>query len=104
MCIYLFFLFVFHTLIKRSTNLQLYRVIMSCVCVFQMSNVTKEHCLEIIAKFEPCPENQKQGVLGIDGKMRSVFSLENILITLINRKLVKDVSEIFNKSKLNLDF
>ncbi|KAM9475692.1 1-phosphatidylinositol 4,5-bisphosphate phosphodiesterase eta-2a [Clarias gariepinus] len=33
----------------------------------KMSNVTKEHCLEIIAKFEPCPENQKQGVLGIDG-------------------------------------
>lgn len=40
-----------------------------------MTRVTKEHCLEIVTKFEPCPENQKQGVLGIDGKMRSGFFL-----------------------------
>ncbi|XP_051895465.1 1-phosphatidylinositol 4,5-bisphosphate phosphodiesterase eta-2a [Pristis pectinata] len=33
----------------------------------KMSSVTKEHCLEIIDKFEPCLENQKRGVLGIDG-------------------------------------
>ncbi|MCI4381118.1 hypothetical protein PGIGA_G00247920 [Pangasianodon gigas] len=33
----------------------------------KMTRVTKEHCLEIVTKFEPCPENQKQGVLGIDG-------------------------------------
>ncbi|NWH60951.1 PLCH2 phosphodiesterase, partial [Geococcyx californianus] len=33
----------------------------------KMTNVTKEHCLEIISKFEPCPENKKQGALGIDG-------------------------------------
>ncbi|KAL2103385.1 hypothetical protein ACEWY4_000253 [Coilia grayii] len=33
----------------------------------KMAKVTKEHCLEIVAKFEPCPDNQKQGVLGIDG-------------------------------------
>ncbi|KAL3063607.1 hypothetical protein OYC64_000024 [Pagothenia borchgrevinki] len=33
----------------------------------KMTKVTKEHCLEIINKFEPCSENQKQGVLGIDG-------------------------------------
>ncbi|XP_034731707.1 1-phosphatidylinositol 4,5-bisphosphate phosphodiesterase eta-2a isoform X6 [Etheostoma cragini] len=33
----------------------------------KMTNVTKDHCLEIINKFEPCSENQKQGVLGIDG-------------------------------------
>ncbi|KAG5838711.1 hypothetical protein ANANG_G00226480 [Anguilla anguilla] len=33
----------------------------------KMTNVTKEHCLEIVSKFEPCPENQQQGVLGIDG-------------------------------------
>ncbi|XP_038137765.1 1-phosphatidylinositol 4,5-bisphosphate phosphodiesterase eta-2a isoform X1 [Cyprinodon tularosa] len=32
-----------------------------------MTTVTKDHCLEIINKFEPCSENQKQGVLGIDG-------------------------------------
>nr|XP_023697268.1 1-phosphatidylinositol 4,5-bisphosphate phosphodiesterase eta-2 [Paramormyrops kingsleyae] len=33
----------------------------------KMTSVTKEHCLEIVNKFEPCPENQAQGVLGIDG-------------------------------------
>nr|XP_015192631.1 PREDICTED: 1-phosphatidylinositol 4,5-bisphosphate phosphodiesterase eta-2 isoform X2 [Lepisosteus oculatus] len=33
----------------------------------KMTSVTKEHCLEIVNKFEPCPENQSQGVLGIDG-------------------------------------
>ncbi|MED6295478.1 1-phosphatidylinositol 4,5-bisphosphate phosphodiesterase eta-2, partial [Characodon lateralis] len=32
-----------------------------------MPKVTKDHCLEIINKFEPCSENQKQGALGIDG-------------------------------------
>ncbi|NWR79873.1 PLCH2 phosphodiesterase, partial [Centropus unirufus] len=33
----------------------------------KMTNVTKEQCLEIISRFEPCPENKKQGALGIDG-------------------------------------
>ncbi|XP_062396521.1 1-phosphatidylinositol 4,5-bisphosphate phosphodiesterase eta-2a isoform X2 [Sardina pilchardus] len=33
----------------------------------KMTKVTKEHCAEVVAKFEPCPDNQKQGVLGIDG-------------------------------------
>ncbi|XP_026718526.1 1-phosphatidylinositol 4,5-bisphosphate phosphodiesterase eta-2 isoform X5 [Athene cunicularia] len=33
----------------------------------KMTNVTKEHCLEIISKFEPCLENKKEGALGIDG-------------------------------------
>uniref|UniRef100_A0A4W6CYA8 Phosphoinositide phospholipase C n=1 Tax=Lates calcarifer TaxID=8187 RepID=A0A4W6CYA8_LATCA len=33
----------------------------------KMTKVTKDHCLEIINKFEPCSENQKDGVLGIDG-------------------------------------
>lgn len=37
-----------------------------------MTNVTKEHCLEIISKFEPCPENKKEGALGIDGKLAGV--------------------------------
>uniref|UniRef100_A0A8C5PUQ5 Phosphoinositide phospholipase C n=1 Tax=Leptobrachium leishanense TaxID=445787 RepID=A0A8C5PUQ5_9ANUR len=35
--------------------------------MFKMTNVTKENCLDIVTKFEPCPENQKDGVLGIDG-------------------------------------
>ncbi|KFV53266.1 1-phosphatidylinositol 4,5-bisphosphate phosphodiesterase eta-2, partial [Gavia stellata] len=33
----------------------------------KMTNVTKEHCLEIISKFEPCLENKEEGALGIDG-------------------------------------
>ncbi|XP_061591563.1 1-phosphatidylinositol 4,5-bisphosphate phosphodiesterase eta-2a [Cololabis saira] len=33
----------------------------------KMTKVARDHCLEIINKFEPCSENQKQGVLGIDG-------------------------------------
>ncbi|KFO94213.1 1-phosphatidylinositol 4,5-bisphosphate phosphodiesterase eta-2, partial [Buceros rhinoceros silvestris] len=33
----------------------------------KMTNVTNEHCLEIISKFEPCLENKKEGALGIDG-------------------------------------
>lgn len=33
-----------------------------------MTKVTRDHCLEIITKFEPCSHNQKQGLLGIDGK------------------------------------
>ncbi|XP_040918085.1 1-phosphatidylinositol 4,5-bisphosphate phosphodiesterase eta-2a isoform X2 [Toxotes jaculatrix] len=33
----------------------------------KMTKVTKDHCLEIINKFEPCSENQKEAVLGIDG-------------------------------------
>ncbi|NXJ77887.1 PLCH2 phosphodiesterase, partial [Trogon melanurus] len=33
----------------------------------KMTNVTKEHCLDIISKFEPCLENKKEGALGIDG-------------------------------------
>uniref|UniRef100_A0A672JM82 Phosphoinositide phospholipase C n=1 Tax=Salarias fasciatus TaxID=181472 RepID=A0A672JM82_SALFA len=33
----------------------------------KMTRVTRDHCLEIINKFEPCFENQAQGVLGIDG-------------------------------------
>ncbi|XP_078144339.1 1-phosphatidylinositol 4,5-bisphosphate phosphodiesterase eta-2a [Centroberyx gerrardi] len=33
----------------------------------KMTKVSKDHCLEIINKFEPCSDNQKQAVLGIDG-------------------------------------
>lgn len=63
-----------------------------------MTRVTKEHCLEIVAKFEPCPENQKQGVLGIDGKMRSVSSSENISII----KLANKENELFEMYRSNL--
>lgn len=35
--------------------------------LLQMTKVTRDHCLEIITKFEPSSDNQKQGLLGIDG-------------------------------------
>lgn len=35
--------------------------------LFQMTRVTRDHCVEIITKFEPCSDNQKRGLLGIDG-------------------------------------
>ncbi|KAM9350811.1 1-phosphatidylinositol 4,5-bisphosphate phosphodiesterase eta-2a [Symphorus nematophorus] len=54
----------------------------------KMTKVTKDHCLEIINKFEPCSENQKQAVLGIDGftnYMRSpagdIFNPEHYIVT-----------------------
>uniref|UniRef100_A0A8C6TKW3 Phosphoinositide phospholipase C n=1 Tax=Neogobius melanostomus TaxID=47308 RepID=A0A8C6TKW3_9GOBI len=54
----------------------------------KMTKVTKDHCLEIINKFEPCSENQKQEVLGIDGftnYMRSpagdIFNPEHYSVT-----------------------
>uniref|UniRef100_A0A8C8ZRY6 Phosphoinositide phospholipase C n=1 Tax=Prolemur simus TaxID=1328070 RepID=A0A8C8ZRY6_PROSS len=33
----------------------------------KMTGVTLESCRDIIAQFEPCPENKSKGVLGIDG-------------------------------------
>lgn len=33
----------------------------------QMRGLTKEHLADIVAKFEPCPENLQRMVLGIDG-------------------------------------
>ncbi|XP_047196298.1 1-phosphatidylinositol 4,5-bisphosphate phosphodiesterase eta-2a isoform X11 [Hippoglossus stenolepis] len=33
----------------------------------KMTKAPKDHCLEIVNKFEPCSENQREGVLGIDG-------------------------------------
>ncbi|XP_069466293.1 1-phosphatidylinositol 4,5-bisphosphate phosphodiesterase eta-2 isoform X2 [Ambystoma mexicanum] len=33
----------------------------------KMPHATKEYCLEVVEKFEPCTENKNQGVMGIDG-------------------------------------
>lgn len=33
----------------------------------QMRGLPKEHLADIVAKFEPCPENLQRMVLGIDG-------------------------------------
>lgn len=33
----------------------------------QMRGLTREHLADIVAKFEPCPENLQRMVLGIDG-------------------------------------
>lgn len=47
----------------------------SFLLLLQMTNVTREHCLEIINKFEPCLENKKAGALGIDGKLAGIAAV-----------------------------
>ncbi|XP_039223743.1 1-phosphatidylinositol 4,5-bisphosphate phosphodiesterase eta-2 isoform X7 [Crotalus tigris] len=71
----------------------------------KMSNVTKEHCLEIIHQFEPCPENRLQGALGIDGftsYMRSpagdVFNPEHYQV---NQDMTRPLSHYFITSSHN---
>ncbi|XP_015684016.1 1-phosphatidylinositol 4,5-bisphosphate phosphodiesterase eta-2-like, partial [Protobothrops mucrosquamatus] len=71
----------------------------------KMSNVTKEHCLEIIGQFEPCPENRQQGALGIDGftsYMRSpagdVFNPEHYQV---NQDMTRPLSHYFITSSHN---
>lgn len=46
----------------------------------QMRGLTKEHLADIVAKFEPCPENLQRMVLGIDGTFPTmhVSSFHNI--------------------------
>ncbi|XP_072833762.2 1-phosphatidylinositol 4,5-bisphosphate phosphodiesterase eta-2 isoform X2 [Pogona vitticeps] len=71
----------------------------------KMTNVTKDHCLEIINQFEPCPENKKQGALGIDGftnYMRSpagdIFNPEHYHV---NQDMTQPLSHYFITSSHN---
>ncbi|XP_063001609.1 1-phosphatidylinositol 4,5-bisphosphate phosphodiesterase eta-2 [Elgaria multicarinata webbii] len=71
----------------------------------KMINVTKDHCLEIINHFEPCPENKEQGALGIDGftnYMRSpagdIFNPEHYQI---NQDMTRPLSNYFITSSHN---
>ncbi|XP_076845100.1 1-phosphatidylinositol 4,5-bisphosphate phosphodiesterase eta-2a [Brachyhypopomus gauderio] len=71
----------------------------------KMTRVTKEHCLEIVSKFEPCPENQKLGVLGIDGftnYMRSpagdIFNPEH---NEVNQEMTEPLCKYFIASSHN---
>ncbi|XP_056628469.1 1-phosphatidylinositol 4,5-bisphosphate phosphodiesterase eta-2a isoform X3 [Triplophysa dalaica] len=71
----------------------------------KMSGVTKEHCLEIVSKFEPCPENQTLGVLGIDGftsYMRSpagdIFNPEHYEV---NQDMTQPLNQYFIASSHN---
>ncbi|XP_061457041.1 1-phosphatidylinositol 4,5-bisphosphate phosphodiesterase eta-2 isoform X2 [Rhineura floridana] len=66
----------------------------------KMINVTKDHCLEIINHFEPCPENKEQGALGIDVDCWDGPEGEPIVhhgYTLTSKILFKDVIETINK-------
>ena len=40
-----------------------------------MENVTIDHCVNIIRKFEPIPENSQNGWLGIDGRSNYYLGL-----------------------------
>ncbi|KAF7210546.1 transcript variant X3 [Nothobranchius furzeri] len=71
----------------------------------KMTKVTKDHCLEIINKFEPCSENQQQAVLGIDGftnYMRSpagdIFNPEHYSV---NQDMTQPLSNYFIASSHN---
>uniref|UniRef100_A0A672P840 Phosphoinositide phospholipase C n=1 Tax=Sinocyclocheilus grahami TaxID=75366 RepID=A0A672P840_SINGR len=71
----------------------------------KMTSVSKEHCLEIVAKFEPCPENQTLCVLGIDGftnYMRSpagdIFNPEHYEV---NQDMTHPLSNYFIASSHN---
>ncbi|XP_041953686.1 1-phosphatidylinositol 4,5-bisphosphate phosphodiesterase eta-2a isoform X2 [Alosa sapidissima] len=58
----------------------------------KMTKVTKEHCMEVVAKFEPCPDNQKQGVLGIDGFTNYMRSPEGDIFNQAHDEVVQDMS------------
>ncbi|XP_077167252.1 1-phosphatidylinositol 4,5-bisphosphate phosphodiesterase eta-2 isoform X2 [Paroedura picta] len=71
----------------------------------KMTNVTREHCLEIINQFEPCPESKHQGALGIDGftnYMRSpagdIFNPEH---NQVNQDMTHPLSHYFITSSHN---
>ncbi|XP_042335203.1 1-phosphatidylinositol 4,5-bisphosphate phosphodiesterase eta-2 isoform X3 [Sceloporus undulatus] len=71
----------------------------------KMCSVNKDHCLEIINQFEPCPENRKQGALGIDGftnYMRSpagdIFNPEHYQV---NQDMTRPLSHYFITSSHN---
>ncbi|KAM3824345.1 LOW QUALITY PROTEIN: 1-phosphatidylinositol 4,5-bisphosphate phosphodiesterase eta-2 [Vipera latastei] len=71
----------------------------------KMSDVTREHCLEIIHQFEPCLENREQGALGIDGftsYMRSpagdIFNPEHYQV---NQDMTRPLSHYFITSSHN---
>ncbi|XP_015266413.1 PREDICTED: 1-phosphatidylinositol 4,5-bisphosphate phosphodiesterase eta-2, partial [Gekko japonicus] len=71
----------------------------------KMNNVTREHCLEIINQFEPCPESKQQGALGIDGftnYMRSpagdIFNPEH---NQVNQDMTHPLSHYFITSSHN---
>ncbi|XP_072888213.1 1-phosphatidylinositol 4,5-bisphosphate phosphodiesterase eta-2a isoform X5 [Hemitrygon akajei] len=59
----------------------------------KMNSVTKEHCLEIIDKFEPCLENQKRGVLGIDGFTNYMRSPAGDIFNPEHHKVTQDMTQ-----------
>uniref|UniRef100_A0AAY4BL27 Phosphoinositide phospholipase C n=1 Tax=Denticeps clupeoides TaxID=299321 RepID=A0AAY4BL27_9TELE len=58
----------------------------------KMTKVAKEHCLEIVAKFEPCPENQKNEVLGIDGFTNYMRSPAGDIFNPEQYKVIQDMT------------
>lgn len=45
----------------------------------QMRGLAREHLIDIVAKFEPCPENLQRMVLGIDGT-RNLFLTSDLIM------------------------
>lgn len=55
----------------------------------QMRGFAKEYLVDIVAKFEPCPENLQRTVLGIDG-MRELANqcINNITSVTISIQII----------------
>ncbi|XP_032818212.2 1-phosphatidylinositol 4,5-bisphosphate phosphodiesterase eta-1 isoform X1 [Petromyzon marinus] len=71
----------------------------------QMTDVSREHCVDVVNMFEPCEENKQQGILGIDGftnYMRSpegdIFNMEHYKV---NQDMMQPLSHYFIASSHN---
>nr|CAD7440842.1 unnamed protein product [Timema bartmani] len=73
---------------KRSTN-------KSCgvAVVLQMSNLTREKCLDIINRFEPTSEARMNGQLLIDGFTKYLLSEECDIFDPIHREVCQDMRQ-----------
>ena len=47
----------------------------------QMRGLSKEYLIDIVAQFEPCPENLQRMVLGIDGTRNLLITTDLIMHT-----------------------
>ncbi|XP_077445391.1 1-phosphatidylinositol 4,5-bisphosphate phosphodiesterase eta-2a [Stigmatopora argus] len=59
----------------------------------KMTKVRKSHCLEIINKSEPCSENQKNEVLGIDGFTNYMRSPAGDIFNPDHYNVIQDMSQ-----------
>ncbi|CAM9747120.1 unnamed protein product [Lampetra fluviatilis] len=59
----------------------------------QMTDVSREHCVDVVNMFEPCEENKQQGLLGIDGFTNYMRSPEGDIFNMEHYKLNQDMKQ-----------